>query len=65
MTIFLRKIKRFIMNDTTRIPKGESSFFDLSSGKKAKIIRKATRKANEDQKRLVDEFDRNCYHSKA
>lgn len=58
MTVFLRKIKGFVLGNANVAPKGGSSFFDLPVRKKAKIIKKAIRTSNEDQKKLVDEFDK-------
>jgi hypothetical protein len=63
MKIVLDKIKTIMT--LNRNKKESVSFFDLSSKEKAKIIRTATRKANEDQKRLVEEFDRKYCHTKA
>jgi len=36
----------------------EVGFFDLSASEKKKIIKEAARNANQDQRELVDEYDR-------
>lgn len=64
MPQILAKIKVLMSNKYKKGQGKGSSFFDLSTSEKAKIIKKATRKANEDQKRLVDEFDRSYCQSK-
>lgn len=64
MSLILGKIKALVKNSHRKNSTESSSFFDLSTSQKVKIIRKATKKANEDQKRLVDEFDSNYCHGK-
>lgn len=63
MKIVLDKIKTIMTPKKAK--KEDISFFDLSSREKAKIIKTVTRKANEDQKRLVEKFNKKYCHSKA
>lgn len=57
MKAMLSKIKQIIIPVKDK-HKSDVSFFGLPSKEKVKIIRAATKQANKDQKKLVEEFDR-------
>lgn len=53
------KKKRIILSHKFK-KETPKSFFELSSADQKKIIEKATKKANEDQRDLVKKFDKAC-----
>lgn len=51
-------LKKIMLKIAGKKTTGEVGFFDLSSREQKKIIKEAARNANQDQRKLLDEYER-------